>query len=51
MMITFITKRNRPKVMIVKGRVRIIMTGFTSALRSASTIEKIIAVVNEFMTT
>jgi hypothetical protein len=50
-MITFITKRKRPKVIIVRGRVRIIIMGFTNALRSASTIEKSIAVVNEYITT
>jgi len=49
--ITFITKRKRPKVIMVRGRVKIITSGLTNALRSASTIEKIIAVVNEFITT
>ena len=51
MIIIFITKRKRPKVIIVKGRVKRIIMGFTIALRNASTIEKIIAVVNEFITT
>jgi hypothetical protein len=49
--ITFITKRKRPKVIMVRGSVKIITTGLTNALRSASTREKIIAVVNEFIIT
>jgi len=49
--ITFIIKRKRPRVIIVRGRVRRIINGLTKALRRASTIEKIIAVVNEFITT
>ena len=48
---TFITKRKSPKVIIVRGRVKIIRSGLTMALRIASTIAKIIAVVNEFINT
>ena len=50
-MITFITKRKRPKVIRVRGSVKIITSGLTNALRSASTREKIIAVLNDFITT
>ena len=48
---TFITRRKSPKVIIVRGRVKIIRSGLTMALRIASTIAKIIAVVNEFINT
>jgi hypothetical protein len=50
-MITFITKRKSPKVIIVRGRVKIVIIGLTNAFRSASTMEKIIAVVNECIDT
>lgn len=45
--ITFITKRKRPKVIIVSGRVKIIISGLARTLRIASIIAKMIAVVNE----
>jgi hypothetical protein len=48
---TFITKRKSPKVITVRGRVKITRSGLTMALRIARTIAKIIAVVNEFITT
>jgi len=43
---TFITKRKRPRVIIVRGNVNIMSNGLTMALRTASTKAKIIAVVN-----
>jgi hypothetical protein len=49
--ITFITKRKSPKVIIVRGRVKIVIIGLTNAFRSASTIEKIIAVLYECINT
>jgi hypothetical protein len=49
--ITFITKRKSPKVIIVRGRVKIIISGLTNTLRIASTSAKIIAVVKEFIAT
>jgi hypothetical protein len=48
---TFITKRKRPRVIIVSGNVNIISSGFTMALSTASTNAKMIAVVNEFIAT
>ena len=48
---TLITKRKRPSVIIVSGRVKIIISGLTIALRRASTSAKIIAVENEFIIT
>ena len=49
--ITFITKRNNPKVIMVSGRVKIISSGLTMAFKKASTKAKIIAVENELITT
>ena len=46
-MITLITKRKSPKVIIVSGRVNIISSGLTIKLRIANTRAKIIAVVIE----
>jgi hypothetical protein len=43
--------RNRPSVTIVMGSVRIIRSGLTIAFKKASTSAKMIAVVNEFITT
>ncbi len=51
MIITFITKRKSPSVIIVIGRVKRIISGFTSTLRTASTRAKIIAVENECIVT
>jgi hypothetical protein len=50
-MITFITRRNRPSVIRVMGRVKMTRSGLTKKLRMASTNAKIIAVVNELITT
>lgn len=44
---TFITKRKRPSVTMVTGRVRSISKGLTIKLRIAKTNAKIIAVANE----
>ena len=51
MIITFITKRKSPRVIIVRGRVKIVIIGLTNVFRSASTIVKIIALVNECINT
>jgi hypothetical protein len=51
MMITLITRRKRPNVIMVIGRVKMTRSGLTRKLRTASTNAKIIAVVNEFITT
>jgi hypothetical protein len=48
---TFITRRKSPKVIIVIGRVRIIIKGFTIAFKKASTNANIMAVVNDLSTT
>ena len=48
---TFIIKRKRPNVTMVTGRVKIIIKGFTIAFKKAKTKAKIIAVVNELITT
>ena len=48
---TFITKRKRPSVIIVRGNVNNISSGFTMALSTASTKAKIIAVLNESIAT
>ena len=50
-MITLITKRKRPKVIIVRGSVKRTNNGFRIKLRTAKTNAKIIAVVNELMAT
>jgi hypothetical protein len=49
--ITLITKRKSPNVIMVRGRVRMISKGLTIKLRIASTSAKIMAVVNEFIAT
>jgi hypothetical protein len=51
MMRTFITRRNRPSVIIVRGNVRMISRGFTIAFRIPSTKANIIAVVKDLITT
>ena len=50
-MITLTTKRKSPSVIMVSGRVKITRSGLTRKLRMASTNAKMIAVVNEFITT
>ena len=45
--ITFITRRKSPSVIIVIGKVKMISNGLMMALRTASTKAKIIAVLNE----
>jgi len=51
MMRTFITRRKRPSVMMVKGKVKIMSSGLTIAFRIASTSEKMSAVVNDLIAT
>jgi hypothetical protein len=46
---TFITKRKSPRVIMVRGKVNIMSSGFTIALSIASTNAKIIAVLNKSM--
>jgi len=48
---TFITRRKRPSVIIVSGRVRMMSNGFTIAFNAARTNAKIRAVVKEEITT
>ena len=50
-MITLITNKKRPKVIMVSGRVSKIINGFTIKLSTANTNAKIIAVVIELMDT
>ena len=49
--ITLITKRKRPNVIIVRGMVKIISKGLTIKLRTAKTRAKIMAVLNVSMAT
>lgn len=49
--ITLITNRKRPNVIIVRGNVKIISSGLTRKLSTANTNAKIIAVVNELIVT
>lgn len=51
MIITLMTKRNSPNVIIVRGSVKRISKGFTIKLSTANTRAKITAVVNEFIVT
>ena len=51
MMMTFITKRKSPRVIIVKGSVRMVMIGLMKMLSNANTIEKINAVSKETIET
>jgi hypothetical protein len=44
-------QKKRPKVIMGRGTVKIITNGLTNALRSASTREKIMAVLNDFIIT